>query len=155
MYYKNDRSLCYNLAAKIDMAEERFDYFNISFINKTLPTVDDNGKFYAYDIVLGKDNDTVAIVSIQQYTTDLPILDNGRLIHNKRRRVTEFMVAVNSLSKLGTTFDKVVLDGLEADWVAINSKHFSKECMCDAIYKVAVYLRTVMRGKQLLMELPI
>ena len=147
MKYDNKRSLCYNLAAKLGMAEERFSYFGVTEIIKIKPTIMSNGHFWAYDIVLGEDGDTVAIVSLRHHTTNLPTIKNGKLIDSSKRDVIDIMVSVSSLSELNMAFKDVIDGGLEPAWVAANAIYFNTEDSDSAVYEAAVYIRESIKGE--------
>ena len=127
MAYLKDRSVCYNMAHTLGLGEERFDYFHAKKIVKTLRK-DRYG--IAYDVVLGDDGDTVAIVSVK-------FIEGG----------FEIMVSQSSLRELSMTFKDVIDRGLEAEWVAANATYFSSENgKLAAIVKAAVCLRKEMKG---------
>jgi len=115
------------MARVMDIEEMRFQYFHAKKILKTL-----REKKYgiAYDVVLGKDGDTVAIVSVK-------FMKGG----------FEIMVSQSSLRELSMTFKDVVDNGLRAGWVAANATYFSSENgRLAAIVKAAVCLRKLMKG---------
>ena len=127
MKYNIERSVCYNMARVMDLESERFDYFRAKKIVKFK-----RSKKYgiAYDVVLGNDGDTVAIVSVR-------FMKGG----------FEIMISQASLRELSMTFENVVDRGLKAGWVAANATYFSpKKSRSAAIVRAAVYLRNEMKG---------
>ena len=146
MEYDSKRSLCYNLAKKLGLAEERFNYFGVTEIVKVRPFIAPNGRFCAFDVLLGEDGDTIAIVSLQHYTTNLPFIRNDKLV-NEKRGVTDIMVSVSSLRELNMTFKDVIDGGLESAWVAANAAYFNTEDSDSAVYEAAVYIREVIKGE--------
>ncbi len=127
MKYEKSRSLSFNLAKKVGKAEERFDLLGVSKIVKDTPYETKHGTVGAYDVLLGKDNDTVLIVSLQRYSTDMPVIRDGKMVDLGERKVNDIMVASHSLKELGTTFDDVVSRGLESNWIAANAMYFNSE----------------------------
>ena len=127
MAYLKERSVCYNMAHALDLEEMRFNYFNCVKIIKTLR----NKKYgVAYDTVLGKDGDSIAIVSVKFYKGGF-----------------EIMVSQTSLKDISMTFENVVDSGLKAGWVAANATYFnSRNGRLAAIVRAAVYLRKEMKG---------
>ena len=146
MKYNSERSLCYNLAKKLGLAEERFRYFGVTEIIKIKPTIMSNGHFWAYDIVLGEDGDTIAIVSLQHYTTNMSFIRNNMLV-KENRGVMDIMVSVTTLSDLNKSFDDVVSEGIDSAWVAANAVYFNTEDNPAAVYEAAVYIREAIKGE--------
>jgi len=145
MRYQNDRSLCFNLTKKLGKASERFNYLGASKIVKKLPSKTSNGTICAHDVILGKDGDTMCIVSLQSYSTNLPVVKNGRLIEKGERRVVDLMVASHSLSELDTTFESVVSKGLNAEWVPGNAQYFNSESSDIPVLEALDAIRRYMR----------
>ena len=147
MKYNSERSLCYNLAKKLGLAEERFNYFGVTEIIKIKPTIISYGQKWAYDIIVGEDGDTVAIVSLRHHTTNLPTIKNGKLIDSGKRDVIDIMVSVSSLSELNKSFDDVVSEGIDSAWVVANAIYFNTEDSDSAVYEAAVYIREAIKGE--------
>ena len=126
MRYKTDRSLCFNLAAKLGKSSDHFGYLGASKIVKSKPTKV-NGVICAHDVVLGKDGDTVCVVSLQTHLTDLPTINDGKVVQPRKRMVSDLMVSYHSLSALGATFDDVAFRGLDSNWIAVNALYFDSE----------------------------
>ena len=143
MRYNKERSVSFNLAAKLGKSSDHFGYFGASKIVKTLPITTEDGTVCAYDVVLGKNGDTILVVSLRRYQTRLPLIRGGKVQTNQegKRAVADLMVATHSLSELGTTFDDVVSRGLDSRWITYSAKYFNTDSSDSAINDTIAAIR--------------
>ena len=133
MKYQETRSVCYNMARVLDIENSRFSYFHAKEIVKFLRSERNVAVKHTYDVLLGIDSNTVAIVSV-------------KFIHGS----IDIMVSSSSLEDLGVTFEDIVNGGLDASWALANAKYFNSKILGSkftAICKAAIYLRKVMKGE--------
>jgi len=111
MKYLQNRSLGFNLAAKLKLDENEFrEMMNAKTHIKS--TLSDNGKglISAYDVILNKDEDTVSILSMQK------LIGYGK---------SDFMIVTLSLKEQNLTWDRFLELGLDNDCLAGNARYTS------------------------------